>query len=306
LTGVDLDLLLDVRVELGEGPIWHPDRLSLSWVDQLAGRVNRLALDGTEGPAIDIGRRVGAALPTAAGDGLVLTSANGFERADEAGRLEPLAAVTIGAPSGFVNDAKCDALGRLWAGTIGIAHDGGPERGAGVLCRLDPDGTLTTARTGLSLANGLDWSPDGRTLYFIDSLDGGIDAHDFDLDTGTIGPPRRAVDLRLPVAQGFADGMCVDADGAIWVAVWGTGEVRRYTPAGDLDRTIRVPVSQPTSCVFAGPGLDVLVITSAWHQLDDAERARQPHAGGVFCCRPGPRGRPTHAFGQRPRPRLSG
>lgn len=114
------------------------------------------------------------------------------------------------------------------------------------------------------------------------------------------------VDVGLDLAAGFADGMCIDADGAIWTAVWGTGEVRRSTPAGVLGRTIRLPVTQPTSCTFAGPGLDVLMITSAWHLLDPGERVRQPRAGGIFCARPGPAGQATHPFGAPTARALSG
>jgi sugar lactone lactonase YvrE len=303
---MDVDLLLDARVELGEGPIWDPARGSLTWVDQLGGRVHRLTLDGVAGPAIEIGGRVGAALPAADRDGLVLTTDAGFARVDDGGRLEPLASVAVDAPYSFINDGKCDALGRLWAGSIGVAGDGVFVRGAGSLYRLDPGGGVAVARTGLSLANGMDWSPDGRAFYFIDSVLGGIDAHAFDLEAGVLGPPHRVVDIDLDIAVGFADGMCVDADGGIWTAVWGAGEVRRYTPAGVLDRAIGLPVTQPTSCTFAGPGLDVLVITSAWHRLEPGERARQPHAGSVFCCRPGAAGLATHPFGAPAGRALSG
>ena len=100
----------------------------------------------------------------------------------------------------------------------------------GALYRLDPDHTVTKVRSGVTLSNGMDWSPDGRTFYYVDSASGGIDAYDFDLQDGTLGEPRRVVEIDR--ASGFADGMCVDADGALWTAVWGTGEVRRYTPDG--------------------------------------------------------------------------
>ena len=149
---------------------------------------------------------------------------------------------------------------------------------------------------GLSLANGMDWSPDGRTMYVIDSLSGHIDAFEFDLSEGRLGDRRHAVDLRLRPGEGFADGMCVDADGCLWTAIWGTGEVRRYTPEGILERTLRTPVSQPTSCTFAGAALDVLVVTSAWHRLTPQRRAAEPHAGSIFCARPGASGLPSRRF----------
>jgi sugar lactone lactonase YvrE len=296
---VTVELLLDARVELTEGPTWDRARRSLTWVDLLGGRVNRVGLDGLEGPSIEVGKRVGSAVPTADGAGLVLATDAGFARVDDRGGLEIVAEVPAvdGAVDSFMNDGKCDARGRFWAGTVGVAEGGGPVPGGGALYRLEPGGEATVARTGVTLSNGMDWSPDGRAFYYIDSRAGGIDAHAFDLDTGELGAPRRVVELGLTPEAGFADGMCVDADGALWTAVWGTGEVRRYTPRGALDRTIRLPVTQPTSCTFAGDDLDVLVITTAWHLLSAAERDRQPHAGGVFCCRPGVSGQAAHPFG---------
>lgn len=238
--------------------------------------------------------RVGCAIPRSDG-GLVLAYESGFARLDADGTFALSAPVVLEAPSSFLNDGRCDALGRFWAGSVGIAADGNAAAGSGGLHRLDADGSVTTALRGLSLANGMDWSPDGRTFYLIDSLSGGIDAFEFH-PLGGLGPRRRAVDLGLRSGEGFADGLCVDADGCLWTAVWGRGEVRRYTPGGALDRTVAVPVSQPTSCVFAGPALDVLVITSAWHRLTASQRAAEPHAGSIFCVRPGVSGLPGHSF----------
>jgi len=281
---VTVDLLFDARVELAEGPLW--DGTTLTWVDLLGGVVHRLSLDGVPGPSLEVGRRVGCAVPCADG-GLMLATETGFAREHEL-----VAPVHTDAPDAFMNDGRCDALGRLWAGTIAVDAHGGPVTGGGTLYRLDPDLTVTPVRSGVTLSNGMDWSPDGRTFYYVDSASGGIDAYDFDLEAGALGPPRRAVEI--DPGSGFADGMCVDADGALWTAVWGTGEVRRYTPDGALDRAIGLPVSQPTSCAFAG---DVLVITTAWHRLSAQERARQPLAGGLFACSPGVCGRPEHRFG---------
>jgi sugar lactone lactonase YvrE len=229
--------------------------------------------------------------------GLLLATDAGFAALDAAGGFEPLAGPQAPPARWFMNDGRCDALGRFWVGTVGLADDGRAARGEGSLQRLDPDGSVTLAWSGATLANGMDWSPDARTLYFVDSATGGIDAFPYDAPSGTLGRPRRAIEIGLEMAAGFADGMCVDADGAIWTAVWGVGEVRRYTPDGRLDRTLRLPVSQPTSCAFAGEQLDVLAITSAWHGLGPAARAAEPHAGGVFCWRPGVRGRESHVFG---------
>jgi sugar lactone lactonase YvrE len=268
----------------------------VSWVEIYECRVNWLSLDGTPGEAVDVGRRVGAAVPARSG-ALVLATDEGVARLDGEGRYELVAPVDEDCPDWFMNDAKCDALGRLWAGTVGVGDDGLAVPGAGALYCLDPGGGLRRVVEGVSLSNGMDWSPDGGTFYYVDSLSGGIDAFDFDLESGALAGRRRLVDLGFPPLTGFVDGLCVDTDGCLWAAVWGTGEVRRYTPAGELDRALRLPVTQPTSCVFAGEALDVLVITSARRGLPPDVLEREPHAGSVFCCRPGARGLPPSTYG---------
>jgi sugar lactone lactonase YvrE len=280
------ELLLDARADLGEGPIWHSDRRALSWVEIYEGRVNWLSLDGSTGEPIDVGRRVGAAVPARDG-GLALATDEGFAHISDDGEYRLLAGVAENVDDWFMNDGKCDALGRFWAGTVGVNERGLAAEGAGSLYCLDADLRPRRVLEGLSLSNGMDWSSDGRTFYFVDSRAAGIDAYSFDLESGTLTDRRRLADLELPPEVAFVDGICLDAEGGLWAAIWGTGEVRRYTPRGERDVTISLPVTQPTSCIFAGEALDVLVITSARRGLPDAELARQPHAGSVFCCRPG-------------------
>jgi sugar lactone lactonase YvrE len=255
--------------------------------------VNWLELDGSAGESVEVGRRVGAAVPATDGT-LVLATDQGFAHIDGDGEYELLAAVEGDSDDWFMNDGKCDALGRLWAGTVGINERGLAAEGAGALYCLETDRRVRRALDGVSLSNGMDWSPDGGTFYYVDSLSGGIDAFEFDLSSGTLANRRRIVELEFPPEIGFVDGMCVDTDGGIWAAVWGAGEVRRYSPAGDRDRTVRLPVTQPTSCVFAGESLDVLVITTARRGLPLEELERQRHAGSVFCCRPGSTGLPPN------------
>ena len=285
------DLLLDARVDLGEGPMWHPARRLVSWVELYEGRVHWLRLDGTAAGTVDVPRRVGAAVPGADGT-LVLAADEGFARLREGDSYELLAPVEPAGADSFMNDGKCDASGRFWAGTVGVREDGLAADRAGALYCLEPDRTVRRVLSGVSLSNGMDWSPDGGTFYYVDSRLSWIDAFTFDLAAGELGG-RRSIELGLP-AGAFVDGMCVDADGCLWTAIWGTGEVRRYTPAGELDTVLPVPVTQPTSCAFAGDDLDVLVITSARRTLTEARLEREPHAGGVFACRPGSSGFPPH------------
>jgi len=288
-----VELLLDARSDLGEGPIWHSEREAVSWVELYEGRVNWLELDGSPGESVEVGRRVGAAVP-ARGGAIALATDEGFAHIDRDGAYTLVAPVEADDAGSFMNDGKCDALGRFWAGTVGVRADGLAAEGAGSLYCLETDGRVRRALADVSLSNGLDWSPDGATFYYVDSRAAGIDAFAFDLSSGELADRRRVVELGLPPELAFVDGMCVDTDGCLWAAVWGTGEVRRYTPEGELDRTIGVPVTQPTSCAFAGGALDVLVITSARRGLPADELERQPHAGSVFCCRPGPTGMPPN------------
>jgi sugar lactone lactonase YvrE len=290
---VEAEILLDVRADLGEGPIWHPERRLLSWVDLYAGTVNWLGLDGTAGASVGVGRCVGSALPTR-DDALMLSTDEGFIRLAHDGSTQLIAAVEADRNS-FLNDGKCDALGRLWAGTVGVGEDGLATPAGGALYRLDVDGSVACMLPATTLSNGMDWSRDGETFFYVDSGTATIDAFDFDLIDGAI--RRRRAIIEIPAEEGFADGICADVDGCIWAAVWGAAEVRRYTPAGVLDRTVLLPVSQPTSVIFAGENLDVLVITSASHLLSADERSAQPHAGSVFCARPGVSGSRTHSYG---------
>jgi len=263
----------------------------VSWVEIFDGRVNWLGLDGSQRGSVEVGRRVGAAVPVADGS-LLLATDEGFARLGDDDAYTLLVPLSEDVSDWFLNDAKCDTHGRLWAGTVGVNERGLAAEGAGALYCLDTDGRVRRVLGGVSLSNGMDWSPDGGTFYYVDSRSGGIDAFAFDVETGSLGARRRIVELGFPPEVGFVDGLCVDTDGGIWAAVWGTGEVRPYSPAGVLDRIVRVPVTQPTSCVFAGEALDVLVITSARRGILPAELGSQPHAGSVFCCRPGATGLP--------------
>ena len=175
-----------------------------------------------------------------------------------------------------MNDGACDPQGRFWAGTM--AYDESP--GAGALYRLELDGSCTTMLTGLSISNGIGWSPDASTMYLNDSGTGCVDAFRFDGSSGTISDRRTLVHIDRP---GVApDGLTVDREGGIWIALWNGGAVSRYAPDGSLLATVRLPVERPTSCAFGGPGLDTLFVTSARTDLDDDALARQPHAGRLF------------------------
>ena len=183
-----------------------------------------------------------------------------------------------------MNDGACDPTGRFWAGSM--AYDGTP--GAGTLYRLDPDGSAHAMVTGTTISNGLGWSADGRTMWFADSGPGTVDAFDFDVQDGV--PANRRTVIEIDPADGVPDGLTVDAEDHLWVAVWDGREARRYTPGGELVARVRVPVTRPTSCCLGGPGLTWLFISTAREGLSDDELRLQPDAGRLFCSEVGTRG----------------
>jgi sugar lactone lactonase YvrE len=273
---------------LGEAPGWDDRERRLLFVDILRGHVHWYDPENGKLETVDIGISVGAAAPRACGGDLVLALANGFATFDPAagsfGPLHPFA--DEGLPGSRLNDGKCDPAGRFWAGTRSDL----PEARRGGLYRFDPDGTVTTILRGVGTSNGLDWSEDGRTFYYIDSAASGVDAFDFDLESGALYNRRRFVDIAPE--DGTPDGMTVDTEGGIWVALLGGAAVRRYTRDGRLDLVIRFPVSLVTSCAFAGPKLDQLYVTTAAHRLSRPEAL----AGALFRCETGFRGRPFATY----------
>jgi sugar lactone lactonase YvrE len=269
------DVLLDLQLDLGEGPSWNAAAGRLSFVDVLAGRVHVADRERVI-DVLDVGAHVGAALP-AAGGGYLVARRDGFVRLGHDGSVEPLALPLRDRPDLRFNDGKCDPTGRAWAGTM--PYEGGPGRGT--LYRLQGREAIA-AVSGVGLSNGLGWSPDARSMYLIDTLAARLDVLDFDAASGSLRARRCLVDLAG--AAGLPDGMCVDGEGCLWVAMWDGSEVRRYAPDGRQLGAVRMPVSRPTSCCFVD---EVLVITSAAHGLSDGDLAAQPHAGAVFAIRPG-------------------
>lgn len=215
---------------------------------------------------------------------------DGIALLSEDGELRLISDVEADRPTHRFNDGKCDAAGRFWAGTMRFDD----VRGSATLYRVDPDHSVTPMVTGVGLSNGLGWSVDGTVMYYIDTLERSIDAFDFAPDTGGLSNRRRLVSLAPD--DGYPDGMTVDRDGFLWVALYQGGAIRRYSPAGELARTIDLPVSQPTSCAFGGPDLMDLYITTATQDLSKAQLEAEPLAGGVLRCRPGAQGRPENAF----------
>lgn len=282
----EVEVAADTRCLLGECPVWLPDTAELLFVDILKGRVHRLEPRRGKLATLELGTFVGAAAPRVAG-GVVVATPAGFELVDwERGPARILAAVEADRPDNRMNDGKCDSAGRFWAGTMSQHR----MPGAGSLYRLDADGTVTRVVAGVTISNGLGWSPDDSTFYYIDSDANGVDAFDFDAATGSVENRRRLVDLDRELGEG--DGMTVDSSGNLWIAVLGGSCVRCFSPNGVLEEVIELPVSLVTSCAFGGADLGDLYITTAQHRLDRPG----PLDGALFRCRPGVTGLCSPAY----------
>ena len=270
--------------EHGEGPVWSPSWGGLRWVDTFVGGMFALADDGTVTQ-----RHLGtvlAALRPRAGGGMVVALEREFALADGADtELRPLGELWAD-PEVRFNDGGCDPQGRFYCGSM--AYDN--SDGAGSVYRLDPDGTTHVVVRGVTVSNGIAWSPDGGAAYYIDTPTHRVDIFDHDPVRGLSG--RRPL-VYLDEAAGIPDGLTVDADGHVWVAMYGGSAVHRYTPDGKLDGVIDMPVRQVTACTFGGTRLDQLFITTSRIGLGaDAE----PQAGATFRADVGVTGLPVAPF----------
>jgi sugar lactone lactonase YvrE len=287
-----VDVARDARAELGEGPLWDDRRGVLWWVDIMAGHVHRFDPRTGHDEVFEVGQPVGTVGLRVADEQLVLAVRDGFALLDPATRaVRPLALVEIDQPGNRMNDGYCDARGRFWAGTMAMDER---SRGGG-LYRLDPSGQVTRMLDGVGISNGINWSLDGRTMYYVDTPTRRVDAFDFEPESGAIAN-RRAL-IELGSGEGFPDGLVVDAEGCLWIALWGGWRLQRHHPDGRLDRIVRLPAARVTKPAFAGPDLEDLYVTTAWRGATEAERAEQPHAGSLFHCRPGVSGRPPSRYG---------
>lgn len=287
----DAELVIDAKAELAEGAIWDAASARLYWVNINDGEVHRYDPATGDDRCLNVGQPVGTVVPRTSG-GVMLALKSGFAHLDtETEALTLLCDPEEHDPTLRFNDGKCDPAGRFWAGTI-TGHD---RPGIARLFCLFPDLTARTMLTGVTNSNGLCWSLDERTLYYIDTPTQQVAAFDYDKVTGEIG--NRRVVVQVPADLGHPDGMTIDAEGMLWVAHWGGWSVNRWDPAtGRHLKAILLPASNVSSCAFGGPALDTLYITTAREHLTAADLAEQPQAGGVFQAKPGVRGVPAFAF----------
>lgn len=288
---VDVQCICDARALLGEAPVWRPDESALYWVDIVKPAVHRFDPTTRTDRETALSTMVSAALPMAGG-GLLLATPGGLMAFDPATeRLTRFAHPESDRPGNRYNDAKCDRLGRLWVGSM----DMGAAPNRGNLFRVDPDGSVQRMDHGFTVTNGLGWSPDNRRMYFTDTFRRTVYEYDFNLRQGTIANRRSLIEF--PEGGGVPDGLTVDEEGCLWIALWDGWGIARYSPSGELLQSVRLPVPRPTSCAFGGAKLDALYVTSATVRISAETLNEAPLSGGLFVFRPGVRGLPETPFG---------
>jgi sugar lactone lactonase YvrE len=274
-----------VNNKAGEGPIWSSQEQALYWVDIYNPRVYRFYPATGRHEGLDVALPI-TALALRATGGMVAVAGSGFAFWDpQTQKFDFIADPEADKPYIRFNDGAIDPRGCFWAGTV---NEENPQAPDGCLYRLDPDGSVRRMATGFTVSNGIGWSPDHQTMYFTDSLRRVILAYDYDSATGAI--VNRRPFVQVPEEEGFPDGLTVDSEGFVWSAHWGVYQVRRYDPAGKIEREIILPVQNVTSCAFGGENLDELYVTTAWQTLSEEERKEQPFAGDLFRVKVGVKG----------------
>jgi sugar lactone lactonase YvrE len=285
---------------LGEGAFWDARRQRLWWVDvPLPSKLQMLEPATGRVETYPMPQMVMSVRAKRDGSGLIVATHSGVADFDFAtGKLTHRANPEPDRPYNRSNDGGTDARGRFWFGTMqnNLAPDTSPIaiiESAGSLFRLDPDMTISRHETGIMIANTVCWSPDNRTMYFCDTATGVINAYDYDLDDGKISNKRPFATFD----RGDPDGSTVDADGCLWNCRWDGGCVVRFTPRGEVDMVVDVPVLKPTSCAFGGPDLADLYITTARYGGTPEALAAAPLSGNLLVCRPGAKGLAAPEFG---------
>lgn len=287
----EVQLVLDSQSKLGEGALWNHKTGELLWVDikgEILNFYNPRTLNNKE---MFTGQMIGTVVPTQSGKVLVALQKGIYGFDPETGAKKRIVSPEADEPNNRFNDGKCDPAGRFWAGTMSLVG----AKNAGALYRLDPDSTVHKMIDGVSISNGIVWSADKTAMYYIDTPTRKVMRYDYNIGTGEIANP--AVAVEIPDGMGSPDGMTIDENDHLWVALWGGSAVACFNPeTGELLRKIEVPAKNVTSCAFGDDDLGTLYITTAREATSDEELEKFPHAGGVFKTRPGVKGVPAFFF----------
>ncbi len=275
---------------LGEGSIWHSSTGRLWWVDIEGRKLFITDPETGEGQEIDVGQRIGTVVPSVNGTAVVALQDGLYELELDTRKMTQLAPHRASASDIRFNDGKCDPQGRLWVGSMHV--DGLVRRGA--LYRFDSRG-LVKQLSDVSISNGICWSEDQKTMYYIDSPTHAVRAYDFDPLSGDIANGRTIIEV--PHDTGTPDGMTIDSEGLLWIALWGGAAVGRWDPnSGELVEKVEVPALNVTSCAFGGNDLSTLFITTASIDTLPEKATLYPEAGSLFAADVGVRGVPASLF----------
>ncbi len=288
----DVKVRVPVNALVGEGPIWDTQKNVLWWIDILSSRLYAFDPATQENREWDTGQHVGTIVPWQE-DTVMLSLQNGLGSFHlDTGAVTVYNDPESNLPGNRFNDGKCDPAGRFWAGTM--AYDDPIDQGS--LYRMDTDFTVTKVLGGIGISNGIIWSLDHATMYYIDSTSYKVRSWSYDLDTGTI--TGENVVLSVTPEFGLPDGMTIDEEGMLWVAFYGGSKVCRvHATTGEILETIALPAAAITACAFGDPGLDTLYITSAAQGMTDAELAASSQSGNLFSVQTGFKGVPADRFG---------
>lgn len=271
-----IECLVECGCTLGEGPLWSRFESRLYWVDIKKPALYWLDFSSGQASRWIMPEPI-CAVACRADGGLIAAMRQRFVALDTNRRhIQPFGDFTLSQPNERFNDGKCDRLGRFWVGSM----DDNEHRPIGDLFRLSADANVRRFHAGFVVTNGIGWSPEGTRMYVTDSTERRIYVCEYDISAGVM--QQRQLFASVPDDAGHPDGLTVDSQGYVWSCHWDGGRVRRYTPRGEFDREISLPIQRPTSCTFGGLNLDVLYVTSARIGLDETQLAAQPLSGSLF------------------------
>ena len=288
---MDVKLVLDVKAQLGEGPIWNHELNQLYWID-IEKRNLYIFTPKVEGlRSYPTKERIGTVVPIEKGGALVALQNGIFSMDLATGDMTLLSNPLDSVHNIRFNDGKCDPVGRFWVGTMDLDS----KKGAASLFMMNDQHQVKKMLDHVTISNGVIWSLDQKTMYYIDTPTRQIKAFDYDVATGNISSPN--VVVTVPEGEGSPDGMTIDEEGKLWVGLWGGAAVARFDPdTGELMQKIEVPAINVTACAFGGDLLDNLYITTASVDMNDEQKKKYPNAGGLFAVKPGVKGVPADFY----------
>lgn len=291
-SAITAELELEIKATLGEGAFWNHRTSELYWVDIIRKQLHVYSPATRKNTTYPTPSMIGTVVPQTDSTAVVALQDGIYILNHNSDQLDRISDIESDLPGNRFNDGKCDPNGNLWVGSLHLAE----SEPAASLYKVEPDGTTTKMLENITISNGIVWTKDASTMYYIDTPTATIRAFDFDLESSTISNERVAVEV--PQSVGYPDGMAIDEEDKLWVGLWNGNAVGRFDPlTGKLMSKIEVPAHNVTSCAFGGENLDVLYITTARKDMSPEEMEKYPQAGSVFVARPGVRGVKSPFFG---------